>query len=121
LRFPLAAAGSKEEETGLEVVLEQHDLVFQNAGSALLTAPVEYCHVIDKSSPLYCKWYCSLSRFYSYVASFLVFKLMLVSVKQQVYEVSNYSFYAKELTNIHVLRSHVVTCDCVRLNLVIES
>lgn len=33
--------------------LQQDELQFSNANSIMLTAPIEYCHVIDKTSPLY--------------------------------------------------------------------
>jgi len=46
-------AYSKEKLIGYEKVLEQRQVTFENAAAALLTAPVDYCHIIDKESPLY--------------------------------------------------------------------
>nr|CAB3258029.1 ATP-sensitive inward rectifier potassium channel 1-like [Phallusia mammillata] len=47
------AAETREKKTGIDLMLEHHNVHFKNSTSAFLTAPVEYCHVIDKSSPLY--------------------------------------------------------------------
>jgi len=35
------------------LIPEQRDVAFVNAQAAFLTSPVEYCHIIDKTSPLF--------------------------------------------------------------------
>ncbi|XP_039249263.2 inward rectifier potassium channel 2-like [Styela clava] len=49
----MRAPQCKEEEEDHEFMLEQKELKFCNANLAMLTTPLEYCHVIDKDSPLY--------------------------------------------------------------------
>nr|XP_002126220.3 ATP-sensitive inward rectifier potassium channel 1-like [Ciona intestinalis]XP_018667314.1 ATP-sensitive inward rectifier potassium channel 1-like [Ciona intestinalis]XP_026689855.1 ATP-sensitive inward rectifier potassium channel 1-like [Ciona intestinalis] len=49
----LTGVGANEKHSGYQLMLEQRDLAFQNNATTLLTAPVEYCHIIEKNSPLF--------------------------------------------------------------------
>ncbi|XP_076802213.1 ATP-sensitive inward rectifier potassium channel 10-like [Clavelina lepadiformis] len=49
----IRAAHNREKNVGYQGMLEQRQIAFENSSSALLTAPIEYKHVIDNDSPLY--------------------------------------------------------------------